>query len=488
MGATAAKLAGGSLPAGVYQVAVSYARKVSGSNVLYSLPQIIGAVTLSAGDLSIRVTIANSSDAQVNNKIVWITGVGLTSPYYWAAESNNNTSATVDVTSDTRNLFLLMDTVSAYNAKPAKFEHLVFFDNRIYGSLGFNVYWSQQAGTVYDLEVFPTVNVKTFPFKVLSIFPLGEHLYVNTVGGVYIWPYGAPLEREYRIDSYLYFKYPHTVAEHNGLVYGLTNDGVRYFDGSKFSIDLSKHIKPTIDLIVRGYVSDFQPFGVIHRRPGVRTEYHLSFRDTVISAAIHTTNLVLNIDSILVQDNDNYRAAFELWTPGFSHAVEIGTNFYIAQSISTAACICVEKTGDVNDKQCFNTAGIFVAAETSKTLRIISRMEIPDIVGMVQAMKFYSLCRVNYAASFNAIVPDNGYRRSPGTIYTPSQGNQARLNDETYLDFFLPTFSPVSTVGKFDIAQKGKAIYFEIEQLANDPDFNIYEITVLLIIERNERT
>jgi hypothetical protein len=486
IGATTAKLAGGSLSAGVYQVAVSYGRKVSGSNVIYSLPQIIGAVTLSAGDLSIRVTVANSADAQVNNKIVWITGAGLTSPYYWAAESGNNTSTTIDVTSDTRNLFIVMDAVAAYNNKPAKFEWLVFFDNRIYGSLGYDVYWSNQAGTVYDLETFPIINKKTFPFKILSLFQIGEHIYVNTVGGVYVWPYGAPLESEYKIGSYLYFKYPYTVCEINGLQYGLTNDGVRYFDGVKFSIDLSKHIKPIIDSTISGWGTDFQPFGVIRRRSGIRTEYHLSYRDLVVSSNCHNSNLVLNLDSVFVQDNDNYRAAFENWTPGFSQAVEMDQEFYIAQSISTSACICRENIAETNDKQCINTVGAFVLAATNKRMHVVGRMEKPDPIGFVQPLRFNSLCKVNFNAAFNAIMPDNGYRSSPGTLYTPSQGNQGMLDTpDTLLDFFLPTFSPLSLVGKFDNAEKGKAIYFEIDQIANDPGFNIYEIVVLLLMERN---
>ena len=64
-GASAAVQDGGTLPDDTYNVYVSYARKISGSNVLYSAPESLGSVTTSGSNNTVRVTCANSSDAQV---------------------------------------------------------------------------------------------------------------------------------------------------------------------------------------------------------------------------------------------------------------------------------------------------------------------------------------------------------------------------------------------------------------------------------------
>jgi hypothetical protein len=81
---TAAAVAGGSLPDGIYKVYIGYARKVSGVNVLYSSGKDLGSVECKDGANTVRIlSFGNSSDPQVNNKIVWMTDAGGSIYYFY---------------------------------------------------------------------------------------------------------------------------------------------------------------------------------------------------------------------------------------------------------------------------------------------------------------------------------------------------------------------------------------------------------------------
>jgi hypothetical protein len=185
-GATAVAAAGGSLTAGTYTVYICYARKVSGTIVLYSYPQTIGSVTLSGGNLSIAVTCANSSDPQVTDKVVFaIEPSGVVAYFYY--DHTDNTTTTFTISSNAgKNTFIVLDTVAESNYPIQAMTGIYYYDNRIIGWNGTTLYFSIKAGTDYDLERFPLANTRQLPYNILNLFTTSTgDLFINTVGGIY---------------------------------------------------------------------------------------------------------------------------------------------------------------------------------------------------------------------------------------------------------------------------------------------------------------
>jgi hypothetical protein len=390
-GASAAALAGGSLAAGDYGVYVSYTRTVSGSDVLYSVGQDLGTVTLSGGNGSIRVTFPNSDDGQVNNKTVWITDTDA-AVYSWAAETGDNSTTTVDITSDTRDTSKAYATLAAPNARPGALEGLCFFDNRLHGWIDNLWYWSEKGTNVYKYEIWRTTAVGRMPFKIISMFGLGDHLYMNTTGGMLRQPYGDVNSAYQIVDNRWYFRFPRTVARWGNVVIGMTNDGVRTFDGEKFStFDFSKDIKPEIDRLYASYQAGKEPAGHVAYRD-TRTEYHLSFMDTEVSDRLNNRHLVLNLSSTAVYDENKYKVPWEEWEGGFAYLVHFKDNtLYYAQSLENAQYpggnngnILSENAGAATDIDFFDTGGTFQTVATKKECRVQTRDFIPNIQGRSQ--------------------------------------------------------------------------------------------------------
>ena len=141
-GASAVAHAGGSLALGDYKVYVSYCRTVGGVNRLYSVGESLGTVTLAGGNQTIRITLANSADTQVNNKVVWMTDADGSVVYFYH-ETGDNTTTTIDVTSDTnKNSALLYSTVALNNDVPPNIEWIFAHNNRLIGSIDNVVYYN----------------------------------------------------------------------------------------------------------------------------------------------------------------------------------------------------------------------------------------------------------------------------------------------------------------------------------------------------------
>jgi len=322
-GFTAVAVGGGTLPAGDYVVYASYSRSVDGTTVLHSAPQTIDTVTVD-GTESIAVTVTASSDSQVNKITVWMTAAGGADPYWFAEE--DNASGTITINSDTSNQNLLMYQRAAGNQLPQSINNIFAIGNRLFGTVNNSniVYYSYFCQNVYDCERWATeYYIPTIPFTALSIFNVAQHIYINTIFGVYRMADGDLTSKPEPIvqgeDNSQIFYFPKnmikTVRKYNNVVFGFTNDGFRYFDGEKFSIDLSKHIKPEVDIIVNDS-GVYNPFGIVYRRSGKRTEYQVSYIDSRYSSNSHNRTLVLNLDRLVVVDNDNYRAPWERWTHG----------------------------------------------------------------------------------------------------------------------------------------------------------------------------
>ena len=300
----AAIAAGGTLAPGAYKVYVSYARKVNGTNVLYSQGYYAGEVTASGGNQSVTISgIPNSTDAQVNNKVIWMTNAAGT-VYYYYGETGDNATTSITISSATnKNEALVYTTQAAYNYVPGAATSMHIHGGRVWYSIGPAAYYSIQAGTAYDLERFDTRStgrIITYPYNINAMFTLGADLYFDTDGGIIKQPNGDPFA-QYEIVTRLtqeHFSYPRTIVTYAGVAIGLTRNGVRMFDGEKMHpVDLSQHVKPDIGRIFSGYGENTRPCAAMYRRTD-RAEYHLAYLDPQVGASINNRRLVMNLDQL----------------------------------------------------------------------------------------------------------------------------------------------------------------------------------------------
>jgi hypothetical protein len=176
-----------------------------------------------------------------------MTDAGGTTPYYYAEIANATTTATIG-SAATRNGAIYMQTVATPNSLPVAFTNIYSFDNRVIGILGSTIYFSLKTDVnIFDLERFVSENFRVAPYTILSAFSVGTDLYFNTKNGILRLPNADFSARFEHVEKRLYIRYPKTTVEYNGVAWGLTNDGYRYFNGTNFSPDLSKDIKPDID-------------------------------------------------------------------------------------------------------------------------------------------------------------------------------------------------------------------------------------------------
>jgi len=384
-GNSIAPLAGGTLPTGTYNVFVSYARKVSGVTRLISIGESLGDVIISGGNLSFRATVANSADAQVNNKIIWVREPGA-SIFHFYHETNDNTTTLIDVTSDTnKDTTRVKATDADPNAIPGALQGIFFFDNRLWGWIDNQLFWSEKASgtnTFFRLEIWRTGNNALYPFNIEHLFSMGDHLYLNTVGGIIQQPFGDVTSRFFIKDTRWYFRFPRTVDAWGPFVIGVTQDGVRLFDGEKFqTFDYAKDVKPEINNLYQGFNTNFRPCGKVVTR-STRTEYHLCFRDTGIGSTINNRHLVLNLSSAAIFNENQYKTPWEEWEGGAAFiTVKKDNTIHYGQSLTDGGQIFKEVTTSAADKFIFNKLGVFITVLTNKECRIQSR----DFVSSIDA-------------------------------------------------------------------------------------------------------
>jgi hypothetical protein len=499
---------GGTLAAGVYTVYISYSSALE----LYSYPTICAATATITADQILTITCPNSADPQVTTKVAWVVEPSGTVAYFYKS-SGNNTSTTFTITSAANkdiNTTMLAEAASIY--RPPVFKGVFGFDNRLYGwQDNDNILYYSVKGNAYDCEKFvnPTDDLtgyrREIQANIVSLFALGGDLYVNTVNGVFQIPKGDTSAKILPVETHLYFKYPHTVVEYENKVFGLTQDGWRFFSGGSynagiyssgaFSQDLSKDIKPIINSLYADASVDYEPIGFIYRRGTKRTEYHLCFRNTTNSTMVLSGHLVLNIDTIAIQDQNNFIAAWELWTTAFCNmfSTEDGT-FYGAQTNDQKGCLCYE-AGSA-DQYFYNYAGTFITELTAKGHYLKSKLFIPDAKGvlnfdvpggiLVRAYSPFDIVlhqpdNTNHLISFTfaptgaspVVISDNDFE--PDAVFSDAQG------------IVLPEDYPVFHKTKWGVKQSRMA-YFEFIHNGIDDNFRLYEYQQPINWERNNAT
>jgi hypothetical protein len=484
-GVTAIATAGGSLADGDYVVYVSYAR----GNNLYSYAQTVGTITCGAGNNTITVTFPNSSDPQVTNKVVWIKGPSETLIYFYA-QTNDNTTTTIAIvdtsTEDTTKLYRILGEQSV---EPPALEGIIVHAQSLYGWVDNVLHKSLPGTTVYDLERWPDINY-TFPFKITGLLSLGEDLYLNSNQGIYKLPRGEMTAEWTRISKRLYFKYFRTVArnEDNGnYVIGLTNDGVRIFDGDKFSIDLSKDMKPYIDKIYIGSNTEYQPCGIVYNR-NFRTEYRISYRNTDISSACNNQQMVLNLDTVSLNSNVDYNAAWEIVDYGFNYATtDVNNTLYLCQSMALGSQIFKENFVSMKDQYIYDQNGTFITTAKAKTKEVKSRVIVPDISYLCdwdsmwifsQQMQFASA----YIYGFDSLNVSDTYTLAAGA------GGNAIFDAAIFDTVVFETSVPLIQRCKPKMSLKGSAFYFRYLQENDDELMQVYEVKALAIADSGRYT
>lgn len=395
---SAVAAAGAGLPDGVYQIYIGYARKVSSVNVLYSQGYSLGSVTLGTGNNQIAISsFANSTDAQVNNKVVWMTDAGGTTFYYYYETGNNTTTTFIIADATAKNNAIIYDTFAMNNGLPGAFEYLHVFDNRIWGSIGNKLYYSQKATVSYDLEKFPAINVIEYPYQITGIFSGGQNLFLNTSqNGVMIQPAGNVGARFEHIEQRYSFKHMRTVADWNGKKIGLTNDGIMVFNvetGKFEEWDYGYNIRPALKKIWDSTSANFKPCGYTYRREN-RIEYALSFCDTALGTKNNNRTYVLNLSRTFFQDNEHYITPWETVDRGFNYCCVDGSNtaFY-GQSYLDSSTIYKELATHTTQKGIYDADGDYLTAATNMTATFLSRTttvnqftksKIEDIALMLQ--------------------------------------------------------------------------------------------------------
>ena len=473
-GVTASAVAGGTLPDGVYKIYVSYARKVSGSNVLYSQGQLVADVTCGTGSNTIRFTFANSADAQVNNKVIWLTDAD-GAVWYFYHETDDNTTTTVDVASATsRSTSLLYQTLALYNYDVPAFEHILVFNNYLYGSIGNTLYRSLQAGTQYDLERFDTSatgNNAEYPFNIEGIHALGDHLYLDTVAGMIMIPYGD-ITAQHKLIEGEYFKYPRTVVPWAGGLIGLTAKKIGFFDGNNFlAHDISQDIKPEIAKVLGGANTNTLPSAAVYRRSD-RAEYHLVYCDTEVSKGMNNRRLVLNLDQLAFHPGNNVSAPWESWSAGANYiVVDNSGTMFTAQSASTGGTIVKPistRNADLNTW----VAGVYTAEKvygwTFTTGTFITSMK-----GMV---RWYELrIFATFAAIFNVEIKIEKWPPlGASSSVDPYRDTTPRYDVAQYgVDRYAPE-GPVHKKTKLSKKLVGYAVYLIFSQTVEDKLFELH--------------
>ena len=495
-GPTISAVAGGTLPDGEYNVYIGYARKVSGVNVLYSAGLLLGDITLGTGNNTIRISsFANSADGQVNNKIVWATDAG-GSVHYFYHQTNDNTTTTVDVTSNTsKNSALLYSVQAASNLIPASPEYLTVFDKRIWYNVSNVLYYSLQEGNVYDLERFDTdTNYITFPFKIKGIFGLGPHLYINTVAGLIRQPFGDPTARYEMVSTGqggkpLYFTEFRTVDYWGQNIIGVTNDGVRVFDGERFwTVDLGNDIRPDLNRATNNSAAGRYMSGKVHRR-AERTEYLLSYYDTNKGTATICNRIAaLNLDKVAIYQNNSAVAPWEFWGFGCNYMTTFKNNsIYYAQTFGGETQISGEQLNPNTDKYVFNSSGALISTETTKEMYVQTRDIIVDIMATCQWIRAHLLIQLIKDGTLTLTLSDETALTCAGAI-APYVVSIPIFDVAVFDEAVFVDESPVVRIIKLPMKMKGRRVNMKISQNANDPNFKVITQRLSGVLTRTRYT
>lgn len=477
-GVTAVAAAGGSLPDGVYKIFVSYGR----DNNLYSRGQSVSDVTLGSGNNKITFSFPNSADLQVNNKIVWMTDAG-GSVYYFYHETGDNTTTPFTVEDDSNKLVGTLYSVAAQgNYVPPAFEYVIAYDKRIWGSVDNYLYYSNQEGTVYDLEKFFTAAGSTdskfiiYPFDIQGLFQLKDHLFLNTPEGIIRQPSDV-FSRWDRVGSHQnnpqYFKPFETVVANINTVIGFTPTGFGVFNGEGWmENDYSRDIKKAVKRFRAGIGVLNKPSAAIVEKDN-RTEYHVVFRDLTISNGMNNRRLVLNLSGLRTFDRELFIAPWELWSTGANYlAVNDANEMFCGQAHDITSIVYKDREDRMVDE------GVYVGDKIKTTTpqwKVRSGTFVKDLSAIVTIENIR--CEGLIKADINIRIQDPSIVSTSASDAIVSNVAGSRFGVARFgVDRFTANSETIKRVKITPF--KGRAFYVEITQ--DDEDITMQLLELLL--------
>lgn len=487
---TASAQSGGTLADGVYGVYVSYARySASTGQYLYSLPKSLGDVTLGSGNNTVRVSLTESSDGQVNRVVVFMTDAGGAVPYYYAEVSTptgTTPTATIDVSSTaTRNSSILMSVVSAANQLlPVTPAGIYSFNDRLFvwASGGKTVYWSQKTDVnAFDIERFFSENFRIMPFVIDSVFSVGSDLFFNHIGNgirvAYSGDMASEIKHPFKKEWFIPVKtqYGKSYIEFvKGMAIGWTNDGMRIFDGGSFSDDLSFHIKPDVDKLYAG--TSKLPCAIIHRRGGKRTEFRTSFKNNEVSTTNQNSQLVFNVDYYF--NPMNSKRTWEYWETGFSYMAILNSVWYGLQNSADDAQV-VKESGTA-DMYCYSKINAYLTEKTAKRIYVLTRTVIPNLDSISFWGSIYKYSTSSGAINGNVILYDEVNTKfnfnSESVAATEAVLPSAASGLGLVIPFTMSAQYPVNSCIPMPYNCRGNVLALELFQEEEDNNFFLYKI------------
>jgi hypothetical protein len=267
-----------------------------------------------------------------------------------------------------------------------------------------------------------------------------------------------------------------TVVDYAGGKLGLTNDGVKFFDGEKFyDYDISEAVKAEITKMYDA-TTGIEPFGTIYRRD-IRTEYHLTYNDRAVSTASSNRRLVLNLDKLAYYPDKTVSAPFELWTNGATHmAARQDGSVYHAQSHATAPKVYLETALNTVDSGIYLEDGTLGTSVSYIDLLVTSRTELLDMSARCSWNILRTMARVLAAMNIRLYMRDV---EAFGSTQEIGSGSGVSLWDVFEWDVGTWAASvPTLLKKKLPMNLHSYMMYIEIKQTADDPEFNVLDVVV----------
>jgi hypothetical protein len=487
-GCTAQAKAGGSLPDGQYQIRCCYARTENGFT-LYSQGQTVSTVTLGSGNNTVEFTaFPNSSDAQVDNKVVFMTDAGGSTFYRYYATGNNTTTA-FDITSTAqRNAAILYSVVAVNNTLPNNMTQIIWFDGRLWGFVNNVLYYSLKTqDNPTDLERWYAANKITYNHQITAMFVIGDNLYLNTKRGIILQPADV-YSRNYYVEERWYFTQPRTIKNWNGGILGLTNDGFRFFDGEKFlNYNISKDIQTQIKQM-KAPDSSYLPNAVIYKRD-IREEYHVCYQDTAYSSLNANQRIVLNLDKLAFLPEKEVTAPWEVWDNGANYMATDtnGVMYNVQNHANLAPVIYTETTLNTIDNGMYLRDGSLGDSNSFIPLVVETRVELPALDYWVNWNVLRALILQKFSTTLTVSIRDvSGLNDSVTTVGT---GTRQSLWDIMQWDVDLwAGNTPQIVKNKLKRNLKGAMVFIKVEQTADDPSWNLQELQLHGIAMRTRFT
>jgi len=398
--------------------------------------------------------------------------------YLYDESANDAATSFVVDGAEPLNLSITYGVYAVNNAPVPEFEYILAQDGRLWGSsIEFpnRVYYSlKNTKNPYDLERFYPLNYIDYPHAITGIFSVGINFYVNTIAGIYVQPNSDVSGRFIHVEKRWRFAYMDTVVDHNAGKLGLTNDGIKYFDGEKFlPYDISEDVKSEIDKIYTE-TTVFRPYAVIIRRD-IRTEYHISYNDHTVNGITNNRRLVLNLDKLEFLPEKQVIAPWEIWSNGATQMIVDNSGVvYQTQSHETAPTLYLEDIKTSADNGIYLDDEELGGLESYFKIMVCTRTELISMSARVSWEVLRVMAQV--ASDFTIEVHVRDVEGSLSSDIVGSGKGESLWNVFLWDVGTWASTAPALSKKPLPMNLHGYMMFIKFYQTADDPKFNVLDI------------